>query len=253
MKTTDGTKALDGKVAMITGASRRIGRATALGLAKHGAEIVVTARKAHREIESVAEEVREIGPRATAALGDVSSESDAKRMVAEAVDAHGRIDILINNAAIRRACPLIEMSLDEWREINAVVLDGAFLMCRSVIPIMIAQGGGTIVNIGGVSGHIGAKERAHVATAKAGLAGLTKAIAVEYAERGITANCVSPGKIGGKRSATSGASPEMSVPILLGRQGEIEEASGIIVSMCMPFARFMTGQTVHVSGGLYMP
>ena len=253
MNTTDESKALDGKVAMITGASRRIGRATALGLAKHGAELVLTALSARREIEGVAEEVREIGPRATAALGDVSSEDDARRMVAEAVDAHGRIDILINNAAIRRACPLIEMSLDEWREINAVVLDGAFLMCRSVIPIMIAQGGGTIVNIGGVSGHIGAKERAHVATAKAGLAGLTKAIAVEYADRGITANCVSPGKIGGKRSATSGASPEMSVPILLGRQGEIEEASGIIVSMCMPFARFMTGQTVHVSGGLYMP
>ncbi|MDE0113227.1 MAG: SDR family oxidoreductase [Albidovulum sp.] len=249
----DETRILDGKVAMITGASRRIGRATALGLAEHGADLVVTARTAQSEVERVADEVRELGPRATALMGDVTCEADAARMVSEAMNAHGRIDILINNAAIRRACPLIDMSLEEWREIIAVVLDGAFLMCRSAIPIMIAQGGGTIVNVGGVSGHIGAKERAHVAAAKAGLAGLTKAIAVEFADRGITANCVSPGKIGGKRSATSGESPEMSVPILLGRQGEIEEASGIIVSMCMPYARFMTGQTVHVSGGLYMP
>ena len=246
-------KILEGRVAMITGASRRIGRATALGLARHGADVVVTARNARSEVEGVAEEARDLGSRASSILGDVTCEADVGRMVAEAMDSHGRIDILINNAAIRRACALTEMSLEEWREINAVVLDGAFLMCRSVIPIMIEQGGGAIVNIGGVSGHIGAKERAHVATAKAGLAGLTKAIAVEFADRGITANCVSPGKIGGKRSATSGASPEMSAQILLGRQGEIEEASGIIVSMCLPHARFMTGQTVHVSGGLYMP
>jgi len=253
LNSSDETKTLGGKVAFITGASRRIGRATALGLAGLGAEIVVTARIARGELEGVAEEVRGLGSRATAALGDVTRESDVSRMVAEAMDAHGRIDILINNAAIRRACPLTEMSLEEWREINAVVLDGAFLMCRSIIPIMIEQGGGTIVNVGGVSGHIGAKERAHVATAKAGLAGLTKAIAVEFADKGITANCVAPGKIGGKRSSTSGASPEMSVPILLGRHGEIDEASGMIVSMCLPHARFMTGQTVHVSGGLYMP
>ena len=145
------------------------------------------------------------------------------------------------------------MTLDEWREINAVVLDGAFLMCRAALPAMIKRGGGTVINVGGVSGHIGAKGRAHVATAKAGLVGLTKAIAVEFADKGITANCVSPGKIGGKRSATSGASPEMSAPILLGREGEIHEAAGAIVSMCLPHARFMTGQTIHVSGGLYMP
>ena len=249
----DNGRILEGSVAMVTGASRRIGRATALGLAELGAELVVTARKARSEIERVAHEVREIGPRATALLGDVTSEADTSSMVDTAMNVHGRIDILINNAAIRNARPLIAMSLEEWREINSVVLDGAFLMCRSVIPIMIAQGGGTIVNIGGVSGHIGAKERAHVATAKAGLTGLTKAIAVEFADRGITANCVSPGKIGGKRSATSGKSPELSAQILLGRQGDVEEASGVIVSMCLPHARFMTGQTVHVSGGLYMP
>jgi len=110
-----------------------------------------------------------------------------------------------------------------------------------------------VINVGGVSAHTGAKKRAHVCASKAGLVGLTKAIAVEFADRGITANCVAPGKIGGERSATSGASPDVASNVLLDRQGKIEEAAGMIVSMCLPHARFMTGQTVHVSGGLYMP
>ena len=113
---------------------------------------------------------------------------------------------------------------------------------------MLENGGGTVVNIGGMTGHTGAVARAHVCAAKAGLVGLTKAIAVEFADQGITANCVVPGKIGGKRSATSGASPDVGAKIPLGREGEIEEAAGMIVTMCLPHARFMTGQTVHVSG-----
>lgn len=253
MNETDSRRPLEGKVALITGASRRIGASTALGLAAQGADIAVTARTAREEIEAVAERVRAQGSRSVAIMGDVTDEADAVRMVTETLDALGGIDILINNAAIRRGCSLLDMTLDEWREINAVVLDGAFLMCRAALPAMIKRGGGAVINVGGVSGHIGAKGRAHVATAKAGLVGLTKAIAVEFANKGITANCVSPGKIGGKRSATSGASPKMSAPILLGREGEIHEAAGVIVSMCLPHSRFMTGQTIHVSGGLYMP
>jgi 3-oxoacyl-[acyl-carrier protein] reductase len=126
-------------------------------------------------------------------------------------------------------------------------------MCRAVLPVMIAGGGGTIVNIGGVSAHIGAKNRAHVATAKAGLVGLTKALAVEFADRNVTVNCLAPGKIGGERSKTSGESPKMPAEILLGREGGIDEAAGMVVALCLPSARFMTGQTVHVSGGLYLP
>lgn len=253
MAASEPDRALEGKVALITGASRRIGRAVALGLAEHGADVAVTARSARGEIDAVAEEVRRIGSNSVAVMGDVTSEADAADMVSAVVGELGRIDILVNNAAIRRGCPMLEMSLEEWREINSVVLDGTFLMCRAALPVMLAQGAGTIINVGGVSGHIGAKGRAHVAAAKAGLTGLTKAIAVEFADRGIVANCVAPGKIGGKRSATSGSSPEMSIPIPLGRQGKISEAAGIIVMMCLPSARFMTGQTVHVSGGLFMP
>ncbi len=253
MTVTSPMESLEGAVALVTGASRRIGRATALGLARHGADLVVTARWAKDEIEAVAGEIRALGRKATVAMGDVTDEADAARMVQEAKAAHGRIDILVNNAAVRRQAPFLEMTLAEWREINAVILDGAFLMSRTVLPVMLENGGGTVVNIGGMTGHTGARERAHVCAAKAGIVGLTKAIAVEFADRGITANCVVPGKIGGKRSATSGASPDVGASIPLGREGEIEEAAGVVVSMCLPYSRFMTGQSVHVSGGLYLP
>jgi 3-oxoacyl-[acyl-carrier protein] reductase len=250
---TSSMESLEGKVALVTGASRRIGRSTALGLARHGADLVITARSAKNEIEAVANEIRSLGQQVTVAMGDVTDEADVARMVAEAKTAHGRLDILVNNAAVRNQAPFLEMTLAEWREINAVILDGAFLMSRAVLPVMLANGGGTIVNIGGMTGHTGAKARAHVCTAKAGIVGLTKAIAVEFADQGVTANCVVPGKIGGKRSATSGASPDVGAAIPLGREGDIEEAAGMIVSMCLPHARFMTGQSVHISGGLYMP
>ena len=244
---------LGGKAAFITGASRRIGRATALGLAREGADLLLNARSARDEVEGVAAEVRALGRRAAVVMGDVTDEAAVARMAAEAAGAFGRIDILVNNAAIRRQVPFTAMSYGEWREIMAVILDGAFLMCRAVLPVMVAGGGGTIVNIGGVSAHIGARNRAHVAAAKAGLVGLTKALAVEFADRNVTVNLLAPGKIGGERSKSSGESAKMTAEIVLGREGEIEEAAGMIVALCLPQARFMTGQTVHVSGGLYMP
>ncbi len=252
MTEADTLHRLDGKVALVTGASRRIGRATALGLARAGADLVITAKSARDEIAAVADEIRGLGRRAEVVLGDVSAEADVALMAEAARKSFGRLDVLVSNAAIRRQAPFIEMTLEEWREINAVVLDGAFLISRAALPLMIAGGGGTIVLIGGVTAHIGAAKRAHVCAAKAGLTGLAKALAVEFADRGITANCVAPGKIGGERSASAGKSPIPADRIPLGREGTVEEAAGVIVGMCMPHARFMTGQTVHVSGGLYM-
>ncbi|PQO22961.1 short-chain dehydrogenase [Rhodobacteraceae bacterium WD3A24] len=244
---------LEGRVALVTGASRRIGRATALGLARQGADVVVTARSAHDEIAGVAEEIRALGRQATVTTGDVADEGDAARMVDEARQAHGRLDILVNNAAVRRHAPFLETTLADWREITGIILDGAFLMSRAALPVMLENGGGTIVNIGGLTAHVGAAERPHVCTAKAGLVGLTKAIAVEFADRGVTANCVVPGVIGGTRSPTAGKSPVARSDIPLGREGEVEEAAAMIVTMCQPRSGFMTGQTIHVSGGLYMP
>jgi len=246
---------LAGKVAVVTGSSRRIGRATALGLARAGADVVVHARSSRDEIEAVADEIRALGRQSLALLGDVTSEADVTAVFKAVRDEFGRLDILINNAGIRGQRPFMEMTLEEWRAINSVILDGAFLCSREALKLMTANGGGTIVNIGGVTGHIGAVNRAHVSTGKSGLIGLTKALAVEFADRGVTVNCVAPGKIGGKRSATAGESPPMpgGDNILVGREGELEEAAYMICALCMPKARFVTGQTVHVSGGLYMP
>jgi 3-oxoacyl-[acyl-carrier protein] reductase len=244
---------LDGKVAVVTGASRRIGRATALGLAEDGAAVVVTAQSARGEIEAVAEEIRKAGGKALALMMELTDERSVNAAVAEAERQYGRIDILVNNAAIRMQSPFLDISLADWRRVMSVNLDGPFLVTRAVLPVMLKGGGGTIVMTSGSTAHTGTRNRAHVAASKAALVGLTKALAVEFADRNITVNCVAPGKIGGERSATSGKSPIRDDAVLLGRDGEIEEAAFVVRMLCQPQARFMTGQTVHVSGGLYLP
>ncbi len=244
---------LTGRTALVTGASRRLGRAVALGLAQAGADVVVHARTSRDEVEAVADEIRASGGRAIAVLGDVSREEEVRAIIKAAEDTFGGVDILVNNAAIRGQCDFLELQLEEWRAITSVILDGAFLCSREALRSMTTRSGGTIVNIGGVSAHVGAKKRAHVSAAKAGIIGLTRALALEFADHGITVNCVVPGKIGGPRSASAGHSPAMGSGPILGREGTIEEAAFAVLSLCMPEARFMTGQTVHVSGGMFMP
>lgn len=246
---------LEGKVAIVTGASRRIGRAIALRLADEGATVVVTARSAMDEIAAVAAEIAATGGTALPLLVDVTDEADVERLAAEVADRFGRIDILVNNAANRAQVPFLEMTARQWRDITSVILDGAFFCARAVIPRMLALDGGTIVNIGGLTGHTGAFHRAHVVTAKAGLVGLTKALAVEFADRGVTCNCVVPGKIGGQRSKTSGHEPPMAGDArpLVGREGTFEEVAAMVLPLCLPTGRYITGQTIHVSGGMYLP
>ena len=252
---TDGQQALAGKVALITGAVRRIGRATALRLAANGAAVVVNARSSALEAADVVREIEAAGGRAIHHLADVTDEAQVQAMADRVLQSFGRVDILVNNAANRKQSPFTEMSFAEWREITGVMLDGAFLCARAVLPAMVAQGGGTIVNIGGLSGHTGAFNRAHVATGKAGLVGLTKALAVEFADKGVTVNCVAPGKIGGKRAASAGES--VSIPgggePLVGRAGTPEDVAAMILTLCLPTGGFVTGQTIHINGGLYLP
>lgn len=250
-----GRGALDGRVAIITGGVRRIGRAIALALAADGADVVVNARTSRDEAEGVVGEVGKLGARGKAILADITDEAQVGALVAETVRAFGRVDILINNASIRQDAPFTAMSLTEWHAVLAVVLDGAFLCSRAVIPHMIEAGGGTIVNIGGLTAHTGAVGRAHVSAAKAGLVGLTKALAMEFAGQGITVNCVAPGKIGGRRSATSGHGgniPGGGAPPV-GREGTFEEVAAMVRTLCLPTGRYITGQTMHVNGGLYLP
>jgi len=250
-----GTAPLEGRVALVTGAVRRIGRAIALAVAGDGAAVVINTRSSKGEADAVVAEIEAAGGRALVHLADVTDEAAVQRMVDATVAKYGRLDILINNAADRRQTPLTEIGLAEWRHITGIIVDGAFLCARACLPPMVAAGGGTIVNIGGVSAHTGARDRAHVITAKAALVGLTKAIAVEFADRGITANCVVPGKIGGERSRTAGESPTMGggAHPIVGRDGTPEDVAAVVHHLCLPASRYVTGQTIHVSGGMYLP
>ena len=246
---------LAGQVALVTGGVRKIGRAIALTLAREGAAVAINAKSSREEADGVVREIAALGGTARTMMADVTDESEVARMVAAIARELGPVDILINNAAIRREEAFTEMSFAGWRAIMAVVLDGAFLTSRAVIPSMLAKGRGTIVNIGGVTGHTGAHGRAHVVAAKAGLVGLTKALAVEFGTRGITVNCVVPGKIAGPRAAsagTSGAIPGGGHP-LVGREGEPEDVAAAVRLLCSSGGRYITGQTIHVSGGIYLP
>jgi 3-oxoacyl-[acyl-carrier protein] reductase len=246
---------LQGKVALITGSVRRNGRAMALALAGDGAAIVVHAKNSGDEAAAVAKEIEECGGRAMVHLADVADEAAVQGMIDAIVAKFGRLDILINNAANRNQVPFAELTLENWDAVMDVVLGGAFLCSRAAIPHMIAAGGGTIINIGGLTGHTGAHGRAHVVTAKAGLVGLTKALAVEFGAKGITVNCVVPGQIGGVRSATSGElAPKPGGDLnVVGRMGTFEEVAAMVRTLCLPTGQYITGQTIHINGGKYMP
>lgn len=246
---------LAGKVAIVTGAARNIGRAIVTALAEAGAAVVVNARTDRTGAEETVAQIVASGGRARVHLADVTDEAAAQGLIDDAVAAYGRLDILVNNAALRKTQAFESMTLAQWREIVGVTLDGAFLCARAAVPPMLRVGGGTIVNIGGRTGHTGAALRAHVVAAKAGLVGLTKALAIEYAARGITANCVVPGTIETARGASAGGPgqhPGGELPPIP-RKGRPEEVAALVRHLCLAESRYITGQTMHVSGGVYLP
>ncbi|HEM45927.1 MAG TPA: SDR family oxidoreductase [Alphaproteobacteria bacterium] len=240
--------------AIITGAARNIGRATAVALANLGFAVVVHAQGNREGAEETAQAVESAGSRAVVVLADLN-EAGAADDLAAAARKLGRIAVLVNNAAVRRAVPFDEMSLDEWRAIMAVNLDAAFLCARACIADMVEGGWGRIVNIGGLTGHTGASGRAHVVTSKAALVGLTKALATEYAGTGVTANCVVPGEIETVRGGAAGARGHHpgKQPPMVGRRGEPREVAAVIAMLCGGDAGYITGQTIHVNGGAYLP
>lgn len=246
---------LAGKVALVTGSARRVGRAAALALAEEGAHVITHARSSVAEIESVADEIRAAGGQATALLADITDEAAVERLVEEIHERVGRVDILVNNAAIRSERALADLDLATFRSVYTVAVEGAFLVTRALVPDMVDRGGGRIVTIGGVSAHAGAIDRLHVATAKSALIGFAKALAAELGDHGITSNLVVPGRIGGKRSATSGAGGRFAGdrgPIV-NREGEPNDVAEVIRMLASPAGGYITGQTIHVSGGLYLP
>jgi 3-oxoacyl-[acyl-carrier protein] reductase len=246
-------KELSGKVAIVTGAGRNIGRAIALALAQGGASIVVNARGNRAEAEAVAHEVEAAGGKALVHIGDVADAVAVQAMAAAALKHFGRIDILVNNAALRREKSFAEMSYAEWREIMDVTLDGAFHCVKACLPALKQSGAGSVVNIGGLSAHTGAKNRAHVVTAKAGLIGFTRALANDLAGDGVTVNCVVPGLIGTPRPKDK---PEpahhLTHGTITGERGKPEDVAATVRFLCGPGARYVTGQAVHVNGGAYL-
>ena len=244
-----------GKVVLITGAGKNIGRQIALDMAVRGANVVVNGRSDRAAVDAVVAEINTAGGQAIGCLADVSDPAATATMVANAVAAFGGIDILVSNAGLRRQTPFLEMDLAEWREIMSVALDGAFILARAAVPHMIPRGGGAIVALSGVSTHIGIPNRCHVSASKAGLEGLIRALAIELAPHRITANCVAPGSVDTARGASAGGPApgtlaEKGIPI--GRKAATGEISAAVRFLAGPDGRYITGQTLHVNGGVFL-
>ena len=245
------SRPLEGKAALVTGAARNIGRATALRLARAGAGVVVNALQDRAAAEAVVAEVEAAGGRAVLAMGDVTDPTAARAMAAAGRDAFGRIDILIANASARGQVPFLEMDHATWRRVIDISLDGTFHAAQAVLPGMVEAGWGRIVTLGGVSWHAGFRERANNLTAKAGLAGLTRALAAEFAAHGITANMVAPGPVETARPASAGALPPLDNPPPVARKATVDEIASAVEFLCLPDQGYMTGQILHVNGGMY--
>jgi 3-oxoacyl-[acyl-carrier protein] reductase len=188
-------------------------------------------------------------------VADVTDQAAVAAMVAGIQSAWGRLDILVNNAAIRREAPLDAISARDWRDTLSVILDGAFFCTQAALPLLRKSGRAAVINIGGMTSHTGAPERVHVVTAKAGLGGLTRALAHDLSPEGITVNCVSPGMVDTQRATSSStAAPKHHAKHhpLLGRRGTAAEIAASVVWLAGPSARFITGQTLHVNGGTYL-
>ena len=242
---------LQGRVAIVTGSARNIGRAIARALSDAGAAVVINAKSSAADADAVVREVREAGGQAVAKIADVGQPEGAASLIDAAIAAFGRLDILVNNAAVRREIDFERLDYQEWRAITATILDGAYLCAHAAARHLIAAGGGSIVNIGGLSSYTGAARRAHVIAAKAGLVGLTRALAHDLAPYRITVNCVAPGLIDTERRGPEPAHHAKHAT-LVGRRGTPEEVAAVVRFLCGPEARYITGQTLHANGGVFM-
>jgi 3-oxoacyl-[acyl-carrier protein] reductase len=242
---------LEGKVALVTGSGRNIGRATVLKLAAEGAHVVVNARANQAEADAVVRDAKALGVKALAVIADIAKKDQVDAMAAKALSEFGRVDILINNAAIRPHKPFTDLTTQDWEAVRGVVLDGALYLTRAVIDSMVKQRYGRILFFTGEGAFVGGTGRAHVSAAKMGLVGFARGLASEFAAQNIRVNVVSPGSID-----TARANPEWyqgRVPnaagIPLGRQGTVDEIAATCLFLVSDDGGFITGQTIHVNGG----
>ncbi len=243
---------LEGKIALVTGSGRNIGRPTVPKLAEEGAHVVVNARTNQAEAEAVAREAQARGVKAIAVVADVARKDQVDAMVAKAMSEFGRIDILVNNAAIRPHKPFTQVTVQDWEDVRGVVLDGAIYCTRAVIESMVKNKYGRIVFFTGEGAFMGGSGRAAVSAAKMGLVGLARGLASEFAAQNIRVNVVSPGSID-----TSRANPEWyqgrapnAAGIPLGRQGTVDEIAATCLFLVTDDGGFITGQTIHANGGV---
>ncbi|MEL6470298.1 MAG: 3-oxoacyl-[acyl-carrier-protein] reductase [Cyanobacteria bacterium J06623_4] len=249
--------ALDGKVAIITGSSRGIGKAAALALANEGAKVVVNYARssgaADEVVAAIGQTSAQTGAEAVALQADVSQADQVDALVQATMDKFGRIDVLVNNAGITRDTLLLRMKPTDWQAVIDLNLTGVFLCTRAVSKIMLKQRSGRIVNISSVAGLMGNPGQANYSAAKAGVIGFTKTIAKELAPRGVTANAVAPGFIATDMTEDLKNTEDILKFIPLGRYGQPEEVAGLIRFLAAdPAAAYITGQVMNVDGGMVM-
>lgn len=244
------TDTLKGKAAIVTGSARNIGRAIAHALADQGASVLIHGQRDRAAAESVCNEILEKGGRAVVHLADLVEEQACADLVDACLSAFGRLDILVCNAAIRRQKPFLETSFADWREVLAMDLDSVFLMTRAAAPHIVAAGGGSIVCLGGSPSHMGTRGRSHVCAAKMGVVGLTRVLASELGEHGINVNVVAPGHVDTARGVSAGQQSSVTSERPIARKAEPDEIAAMVCHLCLPKGRYVTGQTIHVNGGM---
>ena len=244
---------LSDKIALVTGASRGIGQSISMILAQNGAHVVCVSRNIN-DVQSVADKITHQKFNASAASCDISDSNNVTELVKDIIEKHGRIDILINNAGITRDNLLMRMSEDDWNEVINVNLKAAFTAIKAASRSMIKQRSGRIINISSVVGLIGNAGQVNYAASKAGLIGMTKSVAREFASRGITANCIAPGYVETEMTnkLTDKVKSSLNEQIPLGRIGNVEDIAYAVAFLASDEASYITGQTLAVDGGIVM-
>ena len=245
-------KPLEGRVALITGASRGLGRAMAVALAQGGAKIALVARD-EEKLKETAEEVKAAGSHAQIFLADVASEAEVERLAGEVRSGFGHVDILVNNAGINHRKHLVDFTLDEWQRVMDTNVTSVFLMCRAFIPMMKGHGYGRIINMTSIMAHVSLPGRTIYSTTKTALLGLTRALAQEVATDGITVVGISPGPFGTEMNIPIMQNPDLNAQFMskipLGRWGKVEEIGQLALFLCSDGAGFITGTDILIDGG----